>query len=197
MCFGGSDAGKVAREQEQQRQGLINTGLGQINKAFSGFTPQFFQQRATDYEQAALPQFAQQYQNQLGNLVYRLGNQGLLKSSAGRSLGNALSNYADTQRQNIASQGIAASQDLRRQVAQTQSNLISQLEASADPGAASQQAIGAAAGFAAPSPLPAIGNLFQDFSNVYMAKRQNQAIQPFLGRGLGLAPVGTTDNVVR
>lgn len=197
MCFSSSNAGDVGRQQQQQQQLLINTGLGQIDTAFQGFTPGFYKARANAYTQAALPQFQQQYQNQLGNLMFRLGNQGLLKSSAGRTLGNALSNYANIQKANIASQGIAASQDLRRQVEQTRSNLVSQLEASADPTSAAQQATSMAASFAAPSPLPAIGNLFSDWANIYGTQRQTAAIQPFIGRGLGLAPAGSSEAVIK
>jgi hypothetical protein len=174
MCLGGNNsAANDASNLAAQQQAGVAQGTQAVNQAFSGFTPQFYQGRTQAYINAAEPQLQNQYQNTLQNLTYRLGNQGLTNSSAGNYLGNQLNQYTNQQQQNIGNQAYAATQGLEQQVANSQNQILGQLSASYNPTIASQQALNAAANFATPSPAPAIGNLFQDWTNIYGTQQQS------------------------
>src|SRR5882724_1689147 len=201
MCFGGgSNAGDQARQQQQQQQADITKGLGQINQVFSGFDPQFYQQRAQAYYNYALPYLQQQTQNQQNQQAFGLANRGLSQSTTARDQQAQLASYTGQQQQNIANTGSQQAQDLQSQVGQEQSNLISQLEASANPGATTQQALAAASRFAAPSAFPAIGNLFGNFASIYGANQQanqyNNFARQYLNPYQGYSGIGNSVNLV-
>lgn len=201
---GGSSAGDYAQAQYNQQQSAIQQGLKQIDTTFSGFTPQFFNQRQQDYQNYAIPQLQQQFQQQSQNLGYGLGNQGLLNSSAGSSLTAGLGQQYQAGQQAVANQGQQQAQQLQQQVANTRSSLTGQLEASANPAATAGQAINFASQYSAPSAFSPVGNLFQNWANIYGANSLAGAGTPsgsagagtplnyFLGRsntsGLGTTP---------
>ena len=202
MCFGGgSDAAGQAAALQAQQQAGVTQGLADINQAFAGFTPEFYQQRAQDYTNAALPAFQQQYKQNLGSLIYGLGNQGLIGSSAAKNKANNFNNYANQQQLNIANQGLAAAQNLESNVNQNKSQLISQLEASYNPTATAQQALASASQFSAPSPAPAIGNLFSDWINIYGTGQANnianQALANSYLKSGGGDSLGSSQNIVK
>lgn len=182
MCFGGSsDAGSAARAQQQAQQAQINQGVAAVNQAFSGFTPGFYQQRQQAYTNYAMPQLQQQYQQNQNNLLYRLANQGLLRSTAGGQLQNTLTQAAQQQQQNIGNQGLQLAQQLQQQVGQQQNTLVNQAIAGASPQAVGTGAIEAASQFSAPSALPPIGNLFSNWASIYNSNQNNQLINQVLG----------------
>lgn len=166
---GGGNAGDQAQANYLQQQAEIQKGLGQINNTFAGFTPAFYNQRAQDYTNYAMPQLQQQFQQNQQGLNFNLGQQGLLKSSAGQDLNAKLGQQYRLGQQGIANQGLQQSQQLQQQVANTQGQLIGQLTASANPSSVAGQSINAAANYSAPSAFAPVGNLFSQWGNIYAA----------------------------
>lgn len=172
--LGGDDPKKMSPDQLRNKYAQFLARSGQLftgTTTSPGFNKDFYDKRATDYINYAMPELQQQAGQQSKQLQYKLANQGLTKSSAGQQLGSSLIQEINKQRQGVVSGGIQQAQDLQRNVEQNRSNLISQLELSADPGAASQQALSTAAGFRAPSQFQPLGSLFSNWANTYMASQ--------------------------
>jgi hypothetical protein len=169
MSFGGSNSGDAATQLYNQQQGAITQGLGQLNQTFSGFTPQFYQQRAQDYTNFAMPQLNQQYQQNQQGLQSNLANQGILNSSAAQSLSSQLGGQYRLGQQNILNQGQQQAQQLQSNVANTQAQLTNQLTQSANPSSVAGAAVNAASQYSAPSAFAPIGNLFSQWGNIYAA----------------------------
>jgi len=192
MACGASNAGDQMRQQQIQQQKLTDQSVGKINQAFSGFTPQFFQGIQNDYQNYALPQLQNQYQQTQNRLGFKLANQGLLGSSVGQDLYNKLGQAQTQSQQQIASQGLQQSQDMQRQVAQQKAQLIGQAQQATDPLSVGQQAIAIASGFSAPSSFQPIGQAFGNFADLYLANQLRNTYNPAtaglmsLGYGGGL-----------
>jgi len=169
MCFSGNDASKAIEQQQQQRAGLITQGTGYINKAFSGFDPAFYERQQQAVLQAQLPQVGDQFRQQRNQLGYTLAGQGLLRSSAGANLDSALTKELSQQQQNVSNQATQAVQGLQSQISGQKGQLLSQLQQSADPTLAGQRALESATQFSAPSLVQPLGNLFQNWANIYLA----------------------------
>lgn len=167
MYGGGSDGSEQARQMEEQRQARIQTGLGQINKTFDQFNPAFYEQRKQDYINYAMPQFYKQLGNTQRQTFYGLANRGLAGSGAADTAASNLGYEANVQKQGIADTAIQQAAQMRRDVEGQRSQLVAQLQASADPTSAAQQAIASAGAFSAPSPMAPIGNLFGNFAQMY------------------------------
>lgn len=181
ILSGSSDAAATqARNQQKQQQADITQATGQINQAFSGFTPQFYQNRAQAYQNYAAPQLNQQYQQASQGLYGKLANQGLLNSSAATQEKGALQQSLAQQQQGIANTGISQSQQLQQQVSQEQANLIGQANAASNPLSISGQALNTAAGFSAPSAFQPIGQAFSQFGNTYLGSQLNSTYNPQL-----------------
>lgn len=151
--------------QDMMNKGLLYTGT----QKQSGFTPEFYKQRSQDYVNTAMPQLSGQYQQMGKNLRYALAGRGLGTSSAAVNGASTLGREMNTQRQGVADEGLRQSQELERNVNSTKSQLINQLQVSADPGSAAQQALTAATGFSAPSPIVPLGSMFSNWMNIYGA----------------------------
>lgn len=177
---GGGTAGDTARQQEAQQRQSITQATGQIDSAFKGFTPQFYNQRAQAYENYAEPQLMGQYQNTLRGLYGKLANQGLLNSSSAIRQKGALGQELATQQQGVANEGIRQSQSLQQQVSSERNNLVGQANAASNPLSIAQGALGSAASFAAPSAFAPIGQAFQNFSQTYLGSQLNNSYNPAL-----------------
>lgn len=171
MCFGGDDASKEIERQQEKRQLLIQQGLGQINQAYSGFNPRFYDRQRASILAAQLPQVGAQYRQQRNQLGYTLSGQGLLRSSAGAQLGGALQEELAQQERNVSNQATQAVQGLQQNISTSKGTLISQLQQSADPTVAAQRAVESATQFSAPSLLQPLGDLFSNFANIYLARQ--------------------------
>lgn len=184
MCFGGgSDTTYVLQQQQAARENLIRQGQKDVDKAFSGFTPQFYQQVQKNTLNTLLPQVNEQYKNQQDQLAYGLANRGLLHSSAAGQLGSSLQREGARNTNIVGNQSIAAAQDLQRNVAQQKNQITGQLVASGDPTLAATQAVQSVAGLQAPSILQPLGNLFQGWGQTYLASRLNNIYNQGGGQG--------------
>ena len=135
-----------------------------------GFNQAFYDQRQQDYENYALPQFQQQYQNTLAQTTYDLARSGLSTSGAANTINRALNNEKTNQLQNIANTGRSQAQQLQSNVAQEENTLLGQLQVSADPQQQATQALAAASQFSQPTAWPALGSLFSNFASTYLTK---------------------------
>lgn len=180
MSWGQSNAGTQAVAEQQQQQQNVTNAVNQINQAFSGFGPSFYNQATQNYENWALPQVMNQYQQSEQSLQDKLGNQGLLNSSAGEQEQGQLSQALAGAENQVANTGISQSQSLQQQVAQEQANLVGQANAASDPLSVAQSAINQASSVQAPSSFAPIGNLFQGFANTYLGSQLANTYNPSL-----------------
>lgn len=179
MSCGSSNAGSQIAQQQAQQQQLTNQSVSNINQAFSGFTPQWFNQASTAYSNWAVPQLQQQYQQNQNGLNFQLANQGLLGSSQQQQGQNALQTSQNQAQQQIAQQALSQQQQLQQQVGQQQSQLIGQAQTATDPSAVGQQALTTAAGFSIPSSFQPLGNLFSNFATQYLGNQQANTYNPY------------------
>ena len=157
----------TAEHQEQKRQNLIAQGTQNINQAFSGVDQGFYNQRAQAYQNYALPQLAQQYNQFKNQSGFNLANRGLFGSSTGNKQYSDLSQQAGVAQQAIVDTGTSQAQALQNQVEAQRNTLLNQLYQSADPAGAAQGATAAAAGFQMPQTFTPIGNMFANLANQY------------------------------
>lgn len=157
---------------QQQQQAALTQGGTAINKAFNTkFTPQYYQQVQTNYENQQLPEVAQDYRTTGQNLNYKLGNQGLNRSSVAQNLGSSLNSQLAQGEEQVVNNAQSQAQNVQSQVANEESQLYGQLQTSQNPTAVAQSAANVAAQTAAPSVFAPIGNLFSNWSNLYLANQ--------------------------
>lgn len=162
-----NDYAKIAARQERQRQRAITLGTAQINQAYSGFNPQFYQQRTQDYINYAMPQLAQQYRTNAGDVRFGLANKGLLGSSVAARKFSQLNRANVAGERNIADAGLAQAQALQGQVEASRSGAINNLYQSADPAGAGRQAVSTAAGLSSPSIFAPLADMFGSIAQSY------------------------------
>jgi hypothetical protein len=175
----GGNPGAEARALEDQRQARITQGLQSIDQTFGKFDEGFYKKRQQDYTNFAMPQLYQQLAQTNRQGFFGLANRGLHNSSAANEFGSNLAKETNVQKQGIVDTGIAQAQQLRKDVEGQRSNLTAQLQASADPTTASQQALSVAGSYSLPGAFQPIGNLFQNFAQLYA----NNQIAKEYGRG--------------
>ena len=155
-------------QSEANRRALIEEGLVNVERAFSGFTPAFFQNQQGKFLADALPQVGRQFRGAQGQVVTNLANRGLLKSSAASTLGSSLQQQLAQAQRDVGNRALQSVQGLQTDVAGEKSRIIGQLQASADPTAARTQALGAATRFSSPSLIAPVGNLFEGWINQWV-----------------------------
>lgn len=197
ICGGGDNGAKEARQQEEARQARITQGMGELNTAFAGFDPKFYKQRQDAYMNYAMPQLSEQAQQTQNQIIYGLADKGLSNSSVAERQQAKFQREMALQKQGIVDAAFGQANDLRKQVEGQKSNLIAQLQASGDPSSVSQQAIGTAAAFQAPSTYQPLSNLFGNFTNMYLANQiQKQAdMNRKNNYGYNLAPTGGAQSI--
>lgn len=178
LLGGSPDYAGMASQQEQNRQNAITQGTTAINKAYSGFTPTFYQQRAQAYDQAMLPQLSQQYQQNRNQIGFGLANRGLQSSATANKQWTDLGKAMGQAKQTIADQGIAQSQQLQQQVENQRNVLLNQLYQSADPSSAAASATNTAANFAVPSVYQPLGNMFGNLAQTYYLSQLMNTYRP-------------------
>lgn len=146
------------------KHGLYTQGQSQ---EFTGFGDAFFNQRAQDYRNYAMPQLSQQYRQANDSLNYGFQNRGLAGSSAAKQGQSNLNLEMGRQQQNIVDTGQSQANALRAQVENARLQAIQQLYMSADPGQASLTALNSASGFQAPNAFQPVANAFSNIANQY------------------------------
>lgn len=174
-------AGAAAERAERLRQLRIKQGMGEVDSAFSGYTPEVYNQRAQAYQNYALPQLNEQYNKSQGNTLFGLANRGLTKSSIADKEWSDFNKEAGRARQTVVDQGLQEANNLRLGIENSRQNIIGQLNQTSDPGQAKQAAIASASNFQAP---PAFGALNQMFSNLGSQYLTNQILTGQVNRPL-------------
>jgi hypothetical protein len=185
-CGSNNSAANQLRQQQQAQQQYTNQAVGQINQAFAGYTPQFFQGVGQNYMNWALPQLNNQYQQTANQLGAKLANQGVTNSSGAMNAYNQLQQTNQLNQQGIASSAQQQANQLQQQVGNEQAGLVAQALQSTNPQQVAQQALGAASQFSAPSSFQPLGNLFGTFGQLYLANNLANTYNPATQNLLGL-----------
>ncbi|MBI2240290.1 MAG: hypothetical protein HYU59_05740 [Magnetospirillum gryphiswaldense] len=188
---GGSGAADAARAEEQARQARIREGTQKVNELFDGqFTDDFYGQRRQGYLDYATPQLEDQYQQALKELTYSLDRAGTSDSSIRAARMGELQKLYDTNTRYVSDTGLNHENDARNNVEQARSNLISQLNATADVSGAVNSANSRAAALSAQQGYSPLGQLFSAFTNTLgtqAAYERSAAIggaKPYINTGL-------------
>ena len=164
-----SNAGKEIEKQQLARQQSIQQGTALIDKAFKGFTPEYYEGVRGATLGTLVPQFERQYRDASKGTALSFANRGTLKSSGAREAGTRLAQDRGLGRILIDNQAEGAVRETKAQVSQAKNTATSQLIASQDPTLAAQQAITGAAGIGAPSPIAPLGQFFNTAATGYLA----------------------------
>lgn len=204
MCLGdgGADAAARAaaqqRKEEQDRQNRIRSGMAQVDQIFSPFNDTFFQGRGKAFLDFARPQLEDQYRKAREGLIFALARNGLTQSSVGADKLKGLTTEYNRNRQVIEGRASDEANRARQQVEQNRSELVSQLQATADPTAAARAAISRQQYLYATPGFDSLGNLFQNVT-AGLADATNTAANKYAGVNLfntGSTPQSGSSRVV-
>lgn len=166
MCGGGSksDGGAAqARAEEEARQARIKQGMEGIDTTFSRFDDPYYSSINRSYLDYASPQLEEQYRKAQEELAYALARGGVTDSTiAGKKQADLQRQY-DLNRAAIVDEAANQEKTARSAVSGERSNLVSQLQSTADPTAAANAAATAAQTL---SMRPSFSPLTQLFTNV-------------------------------
>lgn len=170
----------------------LTGGLYNSAATAPGFNNDFYNQKQQAYIGYALPQVASQYNQMNQNTAFNLANRGLSQSSAGNMLRGSLEKERQLQTQGVGDAAIQQTNQLRQDVENQRSLLVSQLYASGDPNTSMQGALNTAANFQTPNTYQPLGNMFSNWANMYLAKQYLGAPQTPGGGMGGYNPYGMT-----
>lgn len=149
-------------------------------QTFEGFQEPFFEKRAQDYVNFALPQLGQQYRSTRDAITFGLANRGLSESSSANKAKSDLELETAKNRQQIADTGLAQANQLRQDIEASRAEATRQLYQSADPAQALQSAVKSAIGFGRPSTFQPIANMFTNLAQQYATQQLlNNYRQPY------------------
>lgn len=183
--LGGALGGLFGSEESPKDKARKAFRRGQLYNApqemtFEGFQEPFYQQRAQDYVNYALPQLAQQYRQNREQMLFGLSNRGLSDSSVAEKASSDLEREAGRGRQTIAETGIEQSNQLRRDIEQARQQAISQLYQSSNPAEGLRSAVNSAQSFQRPSTFAPVVNMFGNLAQQYYTSQLlNNYRQPF------------------
>lgn len=158
-----SNGANAARDAEIARENRISQGSSDINKTFSQFDDNYYNGVAKASNDYYMPQVDKQYDEARRSLVLNLARSGTLNGSAGAHDLGLLDTQYQTDKSDYANQGIAAENQQRTAVEGARSDLMNQLNASADPVAAGAAAVARAKTLSGAPVFSPIGNLFGQF----------------------------------
>ena len=130
--------GRVQTNQSGQWLDLptqLYTGVDEKTTTEGGFGEDYYNKRATAYTDYAMPQLQDQYKDQSKQLTYALARGGNLGSSLAASKNADLTKDYALQQQSVYDTGQDYANKARSDVAAQRQNLVSILQASADPDA--------------------------------------------------------------
>ncbi len=192
MCVfgpsGGGGGSQAARDQEFARQSRINAGMHQIDSAFQPYNDAYYKDYESKYIAASRPDLDKQQKEANEDVLFGLARTGNTRSSiAAKSYGDVVDKRAQTDLQ-VADAARGASAEVRGGIEATRSNLVNQLNSTAnDTAAANAARAEALTANRAPIYSP-ITNAFGEITNQFAMSEQNRrAGNP--GWGFGIASV--------
>lgn len=190
MCFGGAGDGGAsaqARQDEQARQGRISSGMDSIDQTFSKFDDNYFNDYFNKAMDMAKPNITKQFTDANEQTLFGLARDGNLQSSAAAKM---YGNVSDRKNDALLNASNTANNDknaLRSEISGQRGQLVNQLQATADPGAAAAGAISEAAASSRPPTYSPITNIFSDLTSQFAANEQARAFG-MPGLGFGITP---------
>lgn len=187
MCFGGGggDGGAAqARADENARQARIKEGVGNINQKFDKFDDGFFKGRGQAYTNFATPQVNDQYKQVSDQLAFSLARTGLDQSSEKARQGGVLMRDNALARQTLAEGANTEATKARQAVEDQRNSLISQVNMTADPEMAAQNALRSAGIMEQQQAFNPVANLFANTTGM-LGAAQNAG---YYSGGPGLKP---------
>lgn len=178
---------------KEAKQLIKQGGLFLATAESPAFGQDWMDERKQAYVDYAMPQVSEQAQRAWKQLAYSLSNRGLLKSGVAGQMRSGLETEIGRQKQGVANEAENQAMSMRQNLEGQRSNLTSQLIASGQPTATTQQALATAATAKTPSTFAPLGNLFQNWANMYLANQamQTPAIPSLYGGSSGYASVGS------
>ncbi len=170
MGSGGGAAGQ-ARQEEMQRQARIREGTGKIDKVFGQFDDSFYGDQVKAYEGYALPEVERQFLRAGRDATFALADRGQLRSGTRDTMRATLDVEKGRRQREVSDAALSRANELRGNVEDQRSRLVSQVIASGDPSNATQSAIAAAGQFQRPSAATPLGQFFADWSNTWLGKK--------------------------
>jgi hypothetical protein len=157
---------------QQQQQAALSAGGAAIQQQFGQtFTPQYYQNLETNVENQQMPQLLSQYRQTGQATNYNLADKGLSQSSTAQNLGSSLQSQLAQGEQQVVNNAQQAAQTQQENVANQESQLYGQLQVSQNPTQTAQAAANAAAETSAPSVVAPLGNMFSNWTNLYLANQ--------------------------
>lgn len=194
------DAAANMDSREYMRQHDIKLGQIGIDKNFSKFNDDYYQDYRNSYSGYYNPQLDEQHAKAVDKMSAALVDRGMGASSVGSAKMAELARQNADARTNIANESLDASNKLRSQVSNAKSNLYSINEASADPQSVNAQAVGSATSLVAPPTYSPLGQVFttafDGFSN-YASARNNSPTRTYSSPYGGSATGYGSGRVVR
>lgn len=163
MGFMSPSVDDTAAAEEAQRQKRITEGTAKVNRAFAGFTPDFYSGQTRAYNEYALPQLEDQFKTAGEKLKYAMARQfGTTQTSeAAKRQGELAKRYALAKTQ-VTETGLQRAQKAQADVESERSRILGMLNTTADPAAAAQQAFAASKTTGQGDVLQPLQDLFGD-----------------------------------
>ena len=193
--------GKMASKAEKEKQDRLTKGRAEVDKAFAGYTPEFYAKREKAYLDYALPQEGQQFRDAQKQLTYSLSNRGVRNSTIAQTDWSKLFRTHAGAQQSIANTAVDQANALKEKVESGRQGVLDTLYQSADPGQARSKAISVASSFQNPNAFAPLGNMFSNLTNQWVTNQLLQSYQKGAAYAGGnstptysLAPIPTTYN---
>jgi hypothetical protein len=152
-------------KSEEKRQAMITSGTAKVNDIFKQYTPEFYDQRATDYGNWAMPQVEDQYKKAQEQLEFALARQfGTTATSTAADKQAELAKMYGLAKTDVTDQGGNLANQSRAQVENSRSTILNQLAATADPSAAANSAMNQQAILSQHDPYTPLGELFANIT---------------------------------
>lgn len=169
------------------RQGRIQQGMGAIDKTFSKFDDNYFNDYFNKEMGMATPNITKQFTDANEQTLFGLARDGNLQSSAAGKLYGNVADRKNDALLNASSTASSSKNALRSEISGERGQLVNQLNATADPGAAASGAISSAAASSRPPTYSPITNIFSDLTSQFAANEQARALG-MPGYGFGFTP---------
>ncbi len=153
------------RAAEARRQENIAQGANDIAAVFGQFNDDFYNRRAQNYVDYAMPQLDREYQDEQRRLVASLARSGNLNSSLRGDLAGRLLGEYNTRKLSIQDTANRFRNDARSQIESARADLLRANSELADPGAVRSMAQARASGVAFEPQYQSLGDMISNLSD--------------------------------